>query len=82
MAIQKFKKAKIKLYSNQFEIHEIDGVPVPSHSGNFVGSTTEVLVSFGLWIETFMNIRKKVPLTITIEEAGQVILSPGSNKKS
>lgn len=82
MAIAKFKSAKIKLYSNQFEVHEVDGKPVPSHTGVWVGDMKEVLVSFGIWIEKYMNLRKKVPLIIEITEAGQVIMSPGSNKKS
>jgi len=82
MADEKFKNVKIKLYSNQFEIHETNGVPFPSHGGVFVGSTTEILVALGIWIEQFMNLRKKVPLVIEIKEAGQVILSPGSNENN
>jgi len=82
MGDKKYKNVTIKLYSNQFEIHEVDGRKVPSHTGVFVGTTTEILVSLGIWIEQYMNLRKRVPLEIEIKEAGQVILSPGSDKKS
>jgi len=81
MPIAKFKTARIKLYSNQFEIHEIDGKPVPSHTGVWVGDTKEVLVGLGIWIGKYMNLRKRVPLVIEITEAG-VILSPGSTKNN
>ncbi len=78
MPEKKYKSALIKVYSNQFEIHTVDGKPVPIKGGIYTGTTKEVLVGLGVWIETFMNIRKKVPLIIEITEAGQIILSPGS----
>ena len=82
MTDKKYKNVEIKLYSNQFEIHKVDGRPVSSSQGVWVGTTTEILVSLGIWIEQYMSLRKTVPLEIEIREAGQVILSPGSNKNN
>ena len=80
MAKEKYKSALIKVYSNQFEIHKIDGKDVPSGQGIWTGTIQEVLTALGVWIETYMNVRKKVPLIIEITEAGQIILSPGSTR--
>lgn len=80
MAKEKYKSALIKVYSNQFEIHTVDGKPVPSKQGIYTGTTKEILIGLGVWIEAYMNIRKKVPLIIEITEAGQIILSPGSTR--
>ena len=82
MPEKKYKSALIKVYSNQFEIHKIDGKPVPSGQGVWTGTIQEVLTGLGVWIERYMNIRKKVPLIIEITEAGQVILSPGSTRNN
>ena len=78
----KLKSAKIKLYSNQFEVHETNGISVPKNSGIWKGTPEEVLAGFTVWIERYMNLRKRVPLVIEIREEGQVILSPGSTAKS
>ena len=82
MPEKKYKSALIKVYSNQFEIHEIDGKPVPSGQGIWTGTIQEVLTALGVWIETYMNVRKKVPLILEITEAGQIILSPGSTRNN
>ncbi len=82
MAIVKHRSAKIKLYSDQFEIHEVDGKPVPKGQGIWTGTIQEVLTGLGVWIETYMVIRKKVPLIIEISEEGRVFLSPGSKSKN
>lgn len=78
----KLKSAKVKLYSNQFEVHEANGLPVPKNSGIWKGTPEEVMAGFTVWIERYFNLRKKVPLVIEIREEGQVILSPGSTSKS
>lgn len=80
MADEKFKSVLIKLYSNQFEIHEIDGKPVPKGQGVWTGEINDILAGLTVWIEKYMNLRKKVPLIIEIKEAGQIIMSPGSNR--
>lgn len=82
MAIVKYRSAKIKLYSDQFEIHEIDGEPVPKGQGIWTGTIQEVLTGLGVWIEKYMTIRKRIPLIIEINEGGRVFLSPGSKSKN
>ena len=80
MAIVKYRSARIKLYSDQFEIHEIDGKAVPKGQGVWTGTIQEVLTGLGVWIETYMVIRKKVPLVIEIAETGKVIMIDSKKK--
>lgn len=90
MTIPKLKSALIKLYSNQFEVHEVNGMPVPKNSGILTGEPADVLAAFTVWIEKYMSLRKRVPLIIKIEEGGQIIMpkdkkiimSPGSKKEN
>ncbi|HEC62730.1 MAG TPA: hypothetical protein ENI27_10840 [bacterium] len=80
MAEIKLTSALIKLYSNQFEIHEVNGKPVPKTSGVWTGTPEEVLAAFTVWIEKYMTLRKRVPLIIEIKEAGQIIMIDSKKK--